>query len=51
MAFLKKLTSQKKVKNKQIITNERLVQLVWHFNKHKLTNDNFVFPDCLEPPK
>jgi len=37
----------KKVKSKQIITNERLVQLVQHFNKYKLTNDNFVFPDLL----
>ena len=44
---LKNIDFAKKVKNKQIITNERLVQLVWHFNKHKLTNDNFVFPDLL----
>ena len=44
---LKNIDFARKVKNKQIITNERLVQLVWHFNKHKLTNDNFVFPDLL----
>lgn len=44
---LKNIDFAKKVKNKQIITNERLVQLVWHFNKYKLTNDNFVFPDLL----
>jgi type I restriction enzyme M protein len=37
----------KKVKSKQIITNERLVQLVQHFNKYKLTNDNFAFSDLL----
>jgi len=37
----------KKVKSKQIITNERLVQLIQHFNKYRLTNDNFVFPDLL----
>ena len=44
---LKNIDFAKKVKNKQIITNERLVQLIWHFNKYKLTNDNFVFPDLL----
>ena len=44
---LKNIDFAKKVRNKQIITNERLVQLIWHFNKHKLTNDNFVFPDLL----
>lgn len=44
---LKNIDFAKKVKNKQIITNERLVQLVWHFNKYRLTNDNFVFPDLL----
>lgn len=37
----------KKVKSKQIITNERLVQLIQHFDKYRLTNDNFVFPDLL----
>lgn len=37
----------RKVKNKQIINNDRLVQLIRHFNKHRLTNDNFVFPDLL----
>lgn len=44
---LKNIDFAKKVKNKQIITNQRLVQLVTHFNKYKLTNDNFVFPDLL----
>ena len=37
----------KKVKGKQIISDSRLVQLIAHFNKYKLTNDNFVFPDLL----
>lgn len=44
---LKNIDFAKKVKNKQIITNERLIQLINHFNKYKLTNDNFVFPDLL----
>lgn len=44
---LRNIDFARKVKNKQIITNERLVQLVWHFNKYRLTNDNFVFPDLL----
>ena len=44
---LKNIDFAKKVKNKQIITNDRLVQLIWHFNKYRLTNDNFVFPDLL----
>lgn len=44
---LRNIDFAKKVKSKQIITNERLVQLVQHFNKYKLTNDNFVFPDLL----
>lgn len=37
----------KKVKNKPIISDERLVELLSHFNKKTLTNDNFVFPDLL----
>lgn len=37
----------KKVKNKQIISDARLVDLIGHFNKYRLTNDNFVFPDLL----
>jgi len=44
---LRNIDFAKKVKSKQIITNERLVQLIQHFNKYKLTNDNFVFPDLL----
>ena len=44
---LRNIDFAKKVKSKQIITNERLVQLVQHFNKYRLTNDNFVFPDLL----
>lgn len=37
----------KKVKGKQIINDTKLAQLITHFNKYKLTNDNFVFPDLL----
>ena len=44
---LRYIDFSRKVKNKQIITNERLVDLIWHFNRYKLTNDNFVFPDLL----
>lgn len=44
---LKNIDFAKKVKNKQIITDARLVQLIQHFNKYRLTNDNFVFPDLL----
>ena len=44
---LRNIDFARKVKSKQIITNERLVQLIWHFNRYKLTNDNFVFPDLL----
>ena len=44
---LRNIDFARKVKNKQIITNERLIQLIWHFNKYRLTNDNFVFPDLL----
>ncbi|MHB1455885.1 MAG: type I restriction-modification system subunit M, partial [Armatimonadota bacterium] len=44
---LRNINFAREVKGKQIITNERLVQLINHFNKYKLTNDNFVFPDLL----
>lgn len=44
---LRNIDFAKKVKSKQIITNDRLVQLINHFNKYRLTNDNFVFPDLL----
>jgi len=44
---LRNIDFSKKVKSKQIITDTRLVQLINHFNKYKLTNDNFVFPDLL----
>ncbi|MCL1987338.1 MAG: type I restriction-modification system subunit M, partial [Firmicutes bacterium] len=37
----------KKVKSKQIITDAKLIKLIQHFNRYKLTNDNFVFPDLL----
>lgn len=37
----------KKVKSKQIISDAKLIDLIRHFNKYKLTNDNFVFPDLL----
>lgn len=44
---LRNIDFAKKVKSKQIINDTRLVQLIQHFNKYKLTNDNFVFPDLL----
>lgn len=44
---LRNIDFGKKVKSKQIITDERLVQLIDHFNKYRLTNDDFVFPDLL----
>ena len=47
LGVLENIDFGKKVKSKQIITNEKLVQLIGHFNKYKLTNDNFVFPDLL----
>lgn len=47
LGVLENIDFGKKVKSKQIITNEKLVQLISHFNKYKLTNDNFVFPDLL----
>jgi len=37
----------KRVKSKQIITDAKLIKLIQHFNRHKLTNENFVFPDLL----
>jgi type I restriction enzyme M protein len=37
----------KRVNNKQIVNNENLALFITHFNKYKLTNDNFVFPDLL----
>lgn len=37
----------KKVSNKQIVSNDNLQDFIVHFNKYKLTNDNFVFPDLL----
>jgi len=44
---LRNIDFAKKVKSKQIIDDSKLVDLINHFNKHKLTNDNFVFPDLL----
>jgi type I restriction enzyme M protein len=44
---LRNIDFAKKVKSKQIITDVRLVDLINHFNKYNLTNDNFVFPDLL----
>ncbi len=35
----------KKVNNKQIVSNDNLQDFIVHFNKYKLTNENFVFPD------
>ena len=37
----------KKVKSKQIINDTKLIKLIGHFNKYRLTNDDFVFPDLL----
>lgn len=37
----------RRVNNKQIVNNENLALFITHFNKYKLTNDNFVFPDLL----
>ncbi|KLU63881.1 putative type I restriction enzymeP M protein [Desulfosporosinus acididurans] len=37
----------KKVKSKQIINDAKLIKLVGHFNKYRLTNEDFVFPDLL----
>ncbi len=37
----------KKVNGKQIVSNENLQDFIVHFNKYKLTNDNFDFPDLL----
>ena len=37
----------KKVNNKQIVSNDNLQDFIVHFNKYKLTNENFVFPDLL----
>lgn len=37
----------RRVNNKQIVNNENLASFITHFNKYKLTNDNFVFPDLL----
>jgi type I restriction enzyme M protein len=37
----------KKVKSKQIINDTKLIKLIVHFNKYRLTNDDFVFPDLL----
>lgn len=44
---LSNINFNRKVKNKPIINNDRLVQLIRHFNKYRLTNDNFIFPDLL----
>lgn len=37
----------RKVKGKAILDDSRLKQLIDHFNRITLTNDNFVFPDLL----
>lgn len=37
----------KKVKSKQIINDTKLIKLIQHFNRYRLTNDDFVFPDLL----
>ena len=35
------------MKSKQIITDAKLIKLIQHFNRHRLVNENFVFPDLL----
>jgi len=37
----------KKVKSKQIINDAKLIKLIQHFNRYRLTNEDFVFPDLL----
>jgi len=37
----------KKVKSKQIINDAKLITLIQHFNRYRLTNEDFVFPDLL----
>lgn len=44
---LKNINFNKQVKSKPILNDTKLAQLVLHFSKYRLTNDNFVFPDLL----
>jgi len=44
---LSNIDFSKKVKGKQIITDTKLAKLITHFNRYRLTNDDFVFPDLL----
>jgi len=37
----------KRVKSKQIINDAKLITLIQHFNRYRLTNEDFVFPDLL----
>jgi len=43
----KNINFNKQVKSKPILNDTKLAQLILHFSKYKLTNDNFVFPDLL----
>lgn len=43
----KNINFNKQVKSKPILNDAKLRQLILHFSKYKLTNDNFVFPDLL----
>jgi type I restriction enzyme M protein len=37
----------KRVKSKQIINDAKLIRLIQHFHRYRLTNEDFVFPDLL----
>lgn len=43
----KNINFNKQVKSKPILSDTKLAELILHFSKYKLTNDNFVFPDLL----
>ena len=43
----KNINFNKQVKSKPILNDTKLGQLIFHFSKFTLTNDNFVFPDLL----
>lgn len=43
----KNINFNKQVKSKPILNDTKLSELILHFSKYRLTNDNFVFPDLL----
>jgi type I restriction enzyme M protein len=43
----KNINFNKQVKSKPILNDKKLYELIQHFSKYSLTNDNFVFPDLL----